>query len=369
MKYKIEKTKILITEFEFESQLLVQYLQSIPEENQQSFLTEAMQFGLNTLATVTSQAEVREIESSLKRAKEQLEQTQNGIITQLQNTFNNQLNEGNSTSLISVFKERVLRDIIDELRPESEDSPFATIKADLETIISQLDKNKGAKEQKSKSASKGNEFEMLVDDLIKEESLRHGDVAEFVGADGGGSTKVGDTLVTFSEAYGAPGKGFRVIWESKTQKGGFKTAKKLLSLPAVSEELNAAIKHRQADCGVFVADSDDLENQPEWQEFHGNKLMIVLDRENPDPRVVRLAYLWSKTVAARQSSREKEFNIGEIESLLTELKREAKSISGLKAQHTNIAEALKNAMAWVEDHGSKFDSIASRLESAINVAE
>jgi hypothetical protein len=369
LNYKIDKSKIYITEFEFENPVLVKYLESIPTENQSTFIIEALEFGLNTLATVSSQAEVREIESALRKVREELEKTQGAVVRDMQNTFNNQLDESNQLSLISVFKEKILRELVDELSPEAEGSPFASIKKDLEKVIHELSAKRGAKAVESKTAAKGNSFELDVDALVKAESARHGDLAEFVGADAGGSTKVGDTLVTFAEAYNASGKEFKVVWEAKTQKKPFKSDKGFLSVPAVSQELNAAMEHRQADCGIFVADSEGLDNQPEWQEFHGNKLMIVLDREDPDERIVRLAYLWTKTVAARNRKSETSLNIGRIESLLTGLQTQVKAISSLKRHHTMIEDGLRYSMEWVKTHGEKFETLYNDLHQELLKAE
>ena len=361
LKYKIEGSRIHITEFQFENPVLVKYLESIPAEHQSAFLTEALEFGLNTLATVSSQAEVREIESALKKVREELEKTQGAVVRDMNKTFNDQLDETNKLSLISVFKEKILRELVDELSPDAEGSPFASIKKDLEQVILQLSAKKGAKSVEARTAAKGTAFELDVDALVKNESLRHGDLAEFVGADGGGSAQVGDTLVTFAEAYNSSGKEFKVIWEAKTQDKDFKSKKGFLSISAVSKELNSAMEHRQADCGIFVSDSDGLENQPEWQEFHGNKLIIVLDREDPDQRLVRLAYLWSKSVAARSRKSDNTFNIGKIESLLTSLQTEVKSISTLKTHHTKIKDGLEYSMGWVEEHSKRFDAIYKEL--------
>jgi hypothetical protein len=361
LKYEIDGSTIRITDFEFANPVLVKYLKSIPSEDQATFLNEALEFGLNTLATVSSQAEVREIESALRKVREELEKTKGSVVQDVQKTFNDQLDETNKLSLISVFKEKILREIVDELRPEAEGSPFASIKRDLEKVIEQLQAKKGAKTVEAKSASKGTSFELDVDAMVKSESIRHGDLAEFVGSDGGGSTQVGDTLVTFAEAYNSAGNDFKVIWEAKTQKRGFKSDKGFLSVSAVSQELNAAMEHRQADCGIFVADSEGLDNQPEWQEFHGNKLMLVLDRDEPDQRLVRLAYLWSKSVAARKKTIENSMNIGKIESLLQSLQTEAKSITALKRHHTMIADGLTYSKGWVEEHGQKFDQLYQEL--------
>jgi hypothetical protein len=361
LKYEIDGSIIRITDFEFANPVLVKYLSSIPKDDQATFLNEALEFGLNTLATVSSQAEVREIESALKKVREELEKTKGSVVKDMQKTFNDQLDESNNLSLISVFKEKILRELVDELSPESEGSPFASIKKDLEKVIEQLQAKKGAKAVEARTAAKGTTFELDVDALVKSESIRHGDLAEFVGSDGGGSAQVGDTLVTFSEAYSSSGADFKVIWEAKTQKKPYKSEKGFLSVPAVSAELNAAMEHRQADCAIFVADSDGLDNQPEWQEFHGNKLMLVLDRDEPDQRLVRLAYLWSKSVAARKKTSETTLNLGRIESLLTGLQTEAKSITSLKKHHTMIESGLTYSKAWVEEHGQKFDQLYQEL--------
>jgi hypothetical protein len=84
---------------------------------------------------------------------------------------------------------------------------------------------------------------------------------------------------------------------------------------------------------------------------------------------VRLAYLWSKSVAARKRTSENSLNLGKVESLLTSLQTEAKSITALKKHHTMIESGLNYSKAWVEEHGQKFDQLYEDLHAELLAQE
>ena len=364
LEYSIDGNTIRISNVEFTSAALVNQLQGIDPENRASYLAGAIEFGLNTLATVSTQAEIRELESAAKRVKTALQESEEDVIAGVNLQFKNQLDEQNPMSLISVFKRSILTSLREELDLNSENSAFASIAHSLEEILKAFDKQAERKRVEAKTPIKGNDFQLDVDALIKEVGARHGDQVEFVGSDGGGSSQKGDTLVTFNPQLTNLRREFKVAWECKTQ-ADFKSKNGMLKQSKVHAELEEAIKLRDADCAIFVADSDGLENQPEFQEFNGNKLMLVLDRENPDLRLVTLAYLWSKGVAYRSATNDGAFDFSSLGNLLTRLKAAVDSIRNLKTAHTAINKGLEDARAWVKDKEDDFKELVQEIEAIL----
>lgn len=363
-RFEVSGSTVVIHDFSFTNQLLANYLNSLGEAEREGYLKEAMEFGLNTLVTISSQAEIREMESAVKSAKTALIDTRDDLVLRLKQAFDEQVDSKSASSLISVFQERVSTYLKTDLSPTNQDSPLYQIKLDLENIVAQLEGAKAQKQILAKTPIKGNEFELVVNSLLSEIGTIHGDSVEFVGADGGGSAQSGDTLVTFSGSYSKSSGSFRAIWESKTDKS-FKSQKGILKQSMVSQELDKAIKVRGADCAVFVADSAGLGNQPEWQEFRDNKLIVVLDMENPDPHILRLAYLWTKTVAARMAVKSDSVDVGQLEAILADFRAKMATFTVLRAAHTDIESGLKNSRAWVEREAEGFAEIFERLEAAV----
>lgn len=362
--YTVRGDDIVIDSFTFSNKALVSYLSQMDESDRGQFLTEALEFGLNTLLTVTTQAEIREIESAVKQTKAALLETRTDTLLQLRQAFQDQLDESSPGSLINLFRSRVTAALQRDLDPDNADSPLNKIQTSLQDIIDVLQGKQAASSVKEKSTQKGNEFELLVNSRLTAIGTVHGDTVEFVGADGGGASKSGDSLVTFNGAYRKDKGSFTAIWESKTD-GSFKSTKGVLKLDKVSAELNKALDVRKANCAVFVSDSKDLENQAEWQEFQENKLIVVVDRENPDSRVLQMAYLWTKSVAARNGARGDELDVGRLSGLMNDLEAQLKKFSSLKRNHKQIADSIKSATDWVEREEKEFQRLIREMSSEI----
>jgi len=129
---------------------------------------------------------------------------------------------------------------------------------------------------------KGRTFEELVHAAIEEIATGHDDVAHHTGdesSEAGG--KMGDTVV---EIGGALGTGVAtVVFESKNKK---------LSKNDAWTELNGCMAERDAAYAVLVVAGDDKvpSGLEELTEYQGNKMIVVLDREDPDPLAIRLVY-------------------------------------------------------------------------------
>jgi hypothetical protein len=152
----------------------------------------------------------------------------------------------------------------------------------------------------------------------------------------------------------------------------FKDAKGRLKRDKVAKELNAAIENRDAVCGIFVSDAIglDLDVQPVWQEFEGNKLAIVIDAENPDERLVRLAYLWARSYAIRANAPDDaEYDVEAIERVINNLEREFSTLKQLKDAHTPIRKNIEKAQLFVEEFEEQIDEMLEELRTLITPSD
>ena len=242
----------------------------------------------------------------------------------------------------------------------------------LNTIVSEfMGAQKKGKELYANSREKGGDLETLLDSMIQLESAVHNDDARYVGdtpAPSGDS--VGDELVTLNpEVTG--GEEIRIVWEAKTDKD-FKDKKGRLKRDKVADELAAAIENREAVCGIFVSDIAglDMQVQPVWQEFEGNKLIIVLAPEDPDQRLVRMAYLWARSYALRALSPESgEYDVEAIERVLNALKREVDGITQLKRLHTPIRTNIRDAEEFVKTLEENLENLLDELRELMSPSE
>ncbi len=249
------------------------------------------------------------------------------------------------------------------------------LKTDITAVTQLLNEyigsQKKGKELYANSREKGGDLETLLDSMIQLESTVHGDDARYVGdtpAPSGES--VGDEIIILNTKV-TNGEEVRIVWEAKTDKD-FKDKKGRLKRDKVADELTAAINNREAVCGIFVSDIAglDMQVQPVWQEFEGNKLIIVLDPEDPDQRLVRMAYLWARSYALRAITPEEgEYDVEAIERVLNALKREFDGLTHLKRLHTPIRTNIKEAEEFVKNLEDNLEELLDELRNLMSPSE
>lgn len=245
------------------------------------------------------------------------------------------------------------------------------IKRDITDVNELLNRFIGAQDKKkelyAKSREKGGDLEEILDSIIQREAVVHQDDARYTGDTPSPSgDNVGDEVITLHESV-SNGATLNIVWEAKTDMT-FKDAKGRLKRDKVAKELNAAIENRDAVCGIFVSDAIglDLDVQPVWQEFEGNKLAIVIDAENPDERLVRLAYLWARSYAIRANAPDDaEYDVEAIERVINNLEREFSTLKQLKDAHTPIRKNIEKAQLFVEEFEEQIDEMLEELRTLI----
>lgn len=249
------------------------------------------------------------------------------------------------------------------------------VKTEIAEVAKILNQYIGAQEKKKelhlKSREKGGDLEEILDEMIQAEAVVHGDDARYVGDTPSPAGKnVGDEIITINPDV-TNGEEVIIVWEAKTD-ATFKDKKGRLKRDKIAVELNDAMENREGIVGIFVADAHglDLNVQPIWQEFEGNKLAIVLDTEDPDQRLVRLAYLWARSHALRSLAPEEvEFDTEAIDRVINNLEREFKTLRNLKSAHTPIRENIKKAEDFVEAFEEHLDELLEELRSLISAEE
>ena len=148
-----------------------------------------------------------------------------------------------------------------------------------------------------KLTSKGTDFEQLLATGLQRIAVVHGDIVERVGTSAGVTgSKKGDHLVTLcdDDTCGLEG---RFVLEAKDSR---------LSMSKTLAEIDAGLKNHNALAGIAVfarSEQAPTASLPLW--YSGNRAIVVFDKENPDPRVLQLAYEWAasdrQTHAERRS--------------------------------------------------------------------
>jgi hypothetical protein len=196
------------------------------------------------------------------------------------------------------------------------------------------------KEMANKTTAKGFTFEDVLHGLVEGNAVAHQDLAAQTGRDQGSSgTLRGDEVVTVNPEE-TRGLAANIVFECKDKK---------LGLKKILDELDGAMANRDASVGIAVFASADI--APIGVPFapYGNKAILVLDKEDPDPSAVRLAYMWGRWVAKRElAGKDDAVDLARVESLLDDARRALQRATQMKKCHTTARKSIDEATAQVE---------------------
>jgi hypothetical protein len=365
---RIEGDNVTIKNLTIADGELAKYLSTKEGAEQVLLLIELIETAMQIQRMANTSADVKELNSVAKQVRETMKTAGDDAFNDLQKLIEAQ-GENKPGTLINLLKTKLIDQVIAELDPTKETSPFHSINDQLAALLAKSAGEKATQESYANSREKGIDFEELLDQMIQLEAVVHGDDAQFTGDFPSPSgDKTGDEVVTINPTV-TNNEEIRIVWEAKTDKS-FKDTKGRLKRDKVASELDDAMSNREAICGIFVSDARgvDMAKQPAWQEFDGNKLIIVLDDENPDQRLIRMAYLWSRWMVLRsQDQEEGELDFAAIERVIASLQREFDGLANLKRLHTPIETNIAAAKKWVIEFEENLDELMDELRELMVV--
>jgi hypothetical protein len=267
------------------------------------------------------------------------------------------------------FKEGVVRAVqrSEELQQAAhvEDRKrIEALTAELTAVKERLGAKEGLEAEQSRGTAKGRDFEERVHALLDEIATARGDVAHHVGDQAGETRgKKGDTVVEIGAAAG-PCLG-KIAFDPKDSQ---------LTRPKAWEVLNGSLDDRGAAYAVLIVATED--NVPaktqSLVEYEGNKLIVAIDREDPERNLLEAAYgiARARALAARQD--ELALDAPAMKEAIDEARRALESLKTARQALTGVrknADSIESTLAAMEEGAkaalARADSlIADALESA-----
>jgi hypothetical protein len=219
-------------------------------------------------------------------------------------------------------------------------------------------------EAEAAGTRKGFTFEESVYRAIEELAAARGDCAGHTGGEGAeGGGKKGDVLVELGAASG-PSTG-RIVFEIKD--------KKRLSKNEAWAQLNGAMEARAASFGVLVVAGEDQvpSGREQLHEYGGNKLIVAVDRDEPESIALSTAYRLAAARVAMAQDRELTVDASEVravaEEAITCLKQAQairSSLTGIKTSSDKARSTLDAMVAAVESKLERIDSLVAAADEA-----
>lgn len=203
------------------------------------------------------------------------------------------------------------------------------------------------------SAVKGRKFEEVVFETVSEFAALYQDEPEAVGTVGGADgNNIGDIVISLN-AGDAPVGDARYVVEAKDKK---------LGLRATLDELDHAIANRSAKAGVIVFASQDKAPISAPCRSYGNKVIVVLDKEEMDTQPLRLALMNARLNVQREfRGSADELDLEAALTLVDEGQRALDSHSNIKRCHTAARNQIESAASHTGDLIERIESILRDL--------
>jgi hypothetical protein len=218
-----------------------------------------------------------------------------------------------------------------------------------------------------RGTAKGFTFEERVHEAVARIASARGDCASHTGGEGAeGGGKKGDTLVELGAA-GGPATG-RIVFEAKDAER--------LSKNRAWSYLNEGMEKRAASFAVLVVAGEDRipSGREQLTEYEGNKLIVAVDREEPDSLVLEVAY---RLAAARVlMARDRELDVdavavrdttAEAITLLKQAQAIRSILTGIKTSSDKARANLDAMIASLQEKLDRIDSLVAEADETVSM--
>jgi hypothetical protein len=209
----------------------------------------------------------------------------------------------------------------------------------LQALRLEKEKLEEVAEERERGTAKGRTYEEAVADAIDVIAVGQGDVAEPVGDERGAGGRKGDVLVALDAAHG-PARG-AIVFEAKDSR---------LSKPQFREQLEGAIRQRDADYAVLVVPS--AEEVPAklhpLREYDGDKLVVVYDPEGGSPLELEFAYRLARARVAIAREGGEGIDTSAIRATVSRGLAALDDVRKVKLQLTTAEGGIENAREILE---------------------
>jgi len=381
---KLRGDSVVIREFEIVSKDLVDHLAS--HDDIDFAFRELVEVALKVKALATSTVAGQEIKNKVESLIEQLNSTYKAMVQDLKTEASKltDAEDGAVTKAIQEFADGTLERMLKPEDVEGTPSPINRLKrAIIDEVSDYADNVEGSLDaikiklgigvEKRKVSFDGTDFENNVALIVQNFGRLYGDEVEPTGSKSEvGLSKKGDVLVTLNKED-TMRQSCSVIWEAKTDakfKGSAKTKSRRVSLDLVRQELDDALANRNAQSGVFVIDSDELDMnaQAPWIELDGNKLIVVVDRLDISEETIQLAYLWSRWKAKSSIGNfEIKIDTEGIQRSIETIRVQIKNLSMILSHQTQAKNSIDKAADVLNGFRRSVKTTMTDLAAMINV--
>jgi hypothetical protein len=276
-------------------------------------------------------------------------------------------------TLLSEAKVEIREDLRRQFSADSADNPLAAFQAaivrqmneqseHLRAMNERITELRAEKEkledleaERERGTAKGRSYEEAVADAVDRIARPQGDDCEAVGDVKEATRKVGDIVVHIGACDG-PTRG-RIVFEAKNAR---------LSRPRALEELDGALRERNAEYAVLVVPDEDRvpAKMLSLREYNGDKLIVPFDPEDPQPLALELAYKLARARVLMSRAGDADLDTGAVRDTVEralqafeEVRRIKQQLTGAKTQIDKAGEIVDTLADKVKGHLREIDDL------------
>jgi len=231
----------------------------------------------------------------------------------------------------------------------------------LSTLLERQSGDEAVAEAEAAGTRKGFSFEERVFGAIETIAALRGDSATHTGAEAAeGGGKKGDVLVELGAGSGVSSG--RVVFEVKDKR---------LSKNAAWAELNAAMAARAASFGVLVVAGEERvpSGREQLHEYEGNKLIVAVDRDEPDSLALSTAYRLAAARVAMARGRDLTVDASEVRAVAEEAKSTLKQAQSIRSTLTGIKTSSDRAKTTLDEMVAATEAKLDRIDALVAEAD
>jgi len=272
---------------------------------------------------------------------------------QIREDLRKQFSAEDGNNPLAAFQSAIVRQMKQQAELQAEH--LRVMNERITELRSEKEKLEELEAERERGTAKGRSYEEAVHDALDRIATPQGDDCDAVGDLKESTGKKGDVVVHIGACDG-PTRG-RIVFEAKNAR---------LSRPKALEELDGALRERNADYAVLVVPDEDRvpAKMLSLREYNGDKLIVAFDPEDGHPLALELAYKLARARVLMSRSDDTELDIGALHDIVEralqsfeEVRRIKQQLTGAKTQIDKAGEIVEALAERVKAHLREIDEL------------
>jgi len=236
---------------------------------------------------------------------------------------------------------------------------MAAMQVELQALRDESLKEEELRAERERGTAKGRTFEEAVFEAIDVIAAAQGDDCEAVGDLRGATGRVGDVLVAIDACNGPP-RG-RIVFEAKNARMPRKNA---------VEELDEAMRERDADFAVMVVPADDklpAKTRP-LHQYHGDKLLVSYDPAADASLALEVGYALARARVLMAGSDADGIDAAALRDTVERALGAMDDVRRVKSQLTGATSSIDSARSILDEMAGRVRAHLAEIDELVIAA-